>query len=100
MLYCYVLIGAGAGGSSAAYWISNAFVNSSVKIDTTVYEQSSRIGGRTEIIKFERDGLSIPIELGASLFVDVNYHIIENAKKFGLEFMEYGEEMENSRSGM
>ncbi|POG79635.1 hypothetical protein GLOIN_2v1524591, partial [Rhizophagus irregularis DAOM 181602=DAOM 197198] len=63
------IIGAGAGGSSAAYWISNAFVNSSVKVDTTVYEQSSRIGGRTEIINFERDGITIPIELGASIFV-------------------------------
>ncbi|GES94549.1 prenylcysteine lyase [Rhizophagus clarus] len=94
------IIGAGAGGSSAAYWISNAFTNSSVKIDTTVYEQASHIGGRTEIIKFERDGITIPIELGASLFVDVNYNIVENAKKFGLEFIQYGEEMENSRTGI
>ncbi|CAB4426785.1 unnamed protein product [Rhizophagus irregularis] len=94
------IIGAGAGGSSAAYWISNAFVNSSVKVDTTVYEQSSRIGGRTEIINFERDGITIPIELGASIFVDVNYHIVENSKKFGLEFINYGEEMEDSKTGI
>ncbi|RIA97442.1 Prenylcysteine lyase-domain-containing protein [Glomus cerebriforme] len=91
---------AGAGGSSAAYWVSEAFANSSVKINTTVYEQSSRIGGRTKIIKYERDGISIPIELGASIFVDVNYYIVENAKKFGLEFMKYGEEMENSKTGI
>ncbi|CAB5377150.1 unnamed protein product [Rhizophagus irregularis] len=94
------IIGAGAGGSSAAYWISNAFVNSSVKVDTTVYEQSSRIGGRTEIINFERDGITIPIELGASIFVDVNYHLVENSKKFGLEFINYGEEMEDSKTGI
>jgi prenylcysteine oxidase / farnesylcysteine lyase len=96
----YWFEGAGSGGSSAAYWVSEAFVNSSVKINTTVYEQSSRIGGRTEIIKYERDGIIIPIELGASIFVDVNYYMIENAKKFGLEFINYGEEMEDSKTGM
>ncbi|CAI2183377.1 9495_t:CDS:2 [Funneliformis geosporum] len=91
---------AGAGGSSAAYWVSEAFANSSVKINTTIYEQSSDVGGRVKLINFERDGINIPIELGASIFVDVNYHLVENAEKFGLEFIKYGEELENSKMGI
>jgi len=89
----YYLIGAGAGGSSAAYWISEAFANSSVKVNTTVYEQSPRIGGRAEIMKYKRDGVDVLIELGASLFVDVNYYVAENSEKFGLEFIKAGEGM-------
>ncbi|CAG8630998.1 12395_t:CDS:2 [Funneliformis mosseae] len=95
-----ILSGAGAGGSSAAYWVSEAFANSSVKINTTIYEQSSIVGGRVNVINFERDDINIPIELGASIFVDVNYHLVENAKKFGLEFIKYGEELENSKMGI
>ena len=40
------IIGAGAGGSSAAYWISLAQQRWGLDIDIDVYEQRSYIGGR------------------------------------------------------
>jgi prenylcysteine oxidase/farnesylcysteine lyase len=42
------IIGAGAGGSSAAYWIKRAKdrIAPGTPIDVTVYEKSNYIGGR------------------------------------------------------
>ncbi|CAG8542970.1 22747_t:CDS:2 [Cetraspora pellucida] len=94
------LSGAGAGGSSASYWISEAFGNSSTSIKTTVYEQFSQVGGRALVYNYTRDNTQIFVELGASLFIDVNYHMTNSAKKFGLEFINYGEELNNSKVGI
>ncbi|RIB08319.1 Prenylcysteine lyase-domain-containing protein [Gigaspora rosea] len=94
------IIGAGAGGSSAAYWISEAFANSSTSVKTTVYEQLPQVGGRALVYNYTRDNTQIFIELGASLFIDVNYHMTNSAKKFGLEFINYGEELPNAKVGI
>lgn len=40
------IIGAGAGGSSAAYWVSKAKERHGVSIQVDVYEKSDYIGGR------------------------------------------------------
>lgn len=40
------IIGAGAGGSSAAFWISKAKERFGLDVEVDVYEQSSYIGGR------------------------------------------------------
>ena len=40
------VIGAGAGGSSAAFWISKAKVRNGVAVEVDVYEKDSHIGGR------------------------------------------------------
>jgi len=98
-------IGAGAGGSSASYWLKETFVkpNSSVwlNFNATIYEKSSIVGRRAKVVNFEsNDGEKFNIELGAALFADNNYHIIEAAKKFGLESVYYGEEVPDTRAGM
>nr|CAG8496430.1 10102_t:CDS:10 [Entrophospora candida] len=94
----------GAGGSSASYWLKETFNNSnssSLKFNTTIYEKSSIIGGRAKVVEFESvNGEKFNIELGGSLFIDSNYHIINASKQFGLEFIYYGEETPNARNGM
>jgi hypothetical protein len=40
------IIGAGAGGSSAAFWISKAKQNFGIDVEIDVYERSDYIGGR------------------------------------------------------
>ncbi|CAG8460034.1 15371_t:CDS:2 [Acaulospora colombiana] len=91
---------AGAGGSSVAYYLSKSYTNTSKPISITVYEKESQVGGRVHIVNFERNDTKISIELGASIFVDLNYHLVNAAKKFGLEFMEYEEEYPDSRLGI
>lgn len=50
----------------------------------TVYERSSYIGGRTTTVNAYNDPLT-PVELGASIFVEVN-EILKNAStRFGLK---------------
>lgn len=44
------IIGAGAGGSSAAFWISKAKERFGLDIDVDVYEREAYIGGRTSKI--------------------------------------------------
>ncbi|CAJ0766250.1 9649_t:CDS:2, partial [Entrophospora sp. SA101] len=94
----------GAGGSSASYWLKETFNNSnssSLKFNTTIYEKSSIIGGRAKVVEFESvNGEKFNIELGGSLFIDRNYHIINASKQFGLELIYYGEETPNARNGM
>ena len=41
------IIGAGAGGSSAAFWISKAKERYGVNVEIDIYEKESYIGGRT-----------------------------------------------------
>jgi prenylcysteine oxidase/farnesylcysteine lyase len=41
------IIGAGAGGSSAAFWISKAKERFGVDVEVDVYEREPYIGGRT-----------------------------------------------------
>jgi prenylcysteine oxidase/farnesylcysteine lyase len=40
------IIGAGAGGTSAAFWLSKARERYGLDIEVDIYEQSSYIGGR------------------------------------------------------
>jgi predicted NAD/FAD-binding protein len=46
--YKVAIVGAGAGGSSASYWLSLAKKRApaGTNVDITVYEQDNRVGGR------------------------------------------------------
>lgn len=84
------IIGAGAGGTSAAYFLSKAqdrlenLGMSSESIDVTIFERDERIGGRTTVIHPYHDERLPAIELGASIFADVNKNLKRAAKQFGL----------------
>ncbi|CAG8954957.1 hypothetical protein HYFRA_00008646 [Hymenoscyphus fraxineus] len=77
------IIGAGAGGSATAYYLQQFAAESGIDIDITVFEKESYIGGRTTTVNAYDNHLE-PVELGGSIFVEVN-EILKNATaKFGL----------------
>ncbi|KAF9701153.1 hypothetical protein EKO04_000665 [Ascochyta lentis] len=77
------IIGAGAGGSSAAYHLAQYAALSSTPTNITVFERSSYVGGRTTTVDAWSDP-SIPIELGGSIFVDVNHILVNATRDFNL----------------
>ncbi|CAO1636851.1 unnamed protein product [Sympodiomycopsis kandeliae] len=85
------IIGAGPSGTSAAYWLSkaqeqlNSVGRGSEGFDLHLYEKENRVGGRTKVIHpFDDDKLYEPVELGASIFADVNRNMVRFAKLFNL----------------
>ncbi|KAJ7596706.1 Prenylcysteine lyase-domain-containing protein [Mycena floridula] len=80
------IIGAGAGGSSAAFWISKAKERAgSLQVEVDVYEKSDYIGGRSTVIyPYPEDPQVQPIELGASIFVKANKNLWRASDEFNL----------------
>ena len=76
------IIGAGSGGASAAYYL-NRFQHPCSRLNITVYERSSYVGGRSTTVDVYGDPTE-PVELGASIFVEVNQNLVSAAKEFGL----------------
>jgi prenylcysteine oxidase/farnesylcysteine lyase len=69
------IIGAGAGGSSSAFWISKAKERFGVDVEIDVYDSNGYIGGRSTIV-YPYDNSSLPeLELGASIFVEANKNL-------------------------
>ncbi|KAL7918746.1 Prenylcysteine lyase domain-containing protein [Trichoderma austrokoningii] len=77
------IIGAGAAGASAAYHLRQYAQEAGVKINITMFEKTDRIGGRTLTIN-AHDDPSQPIELGASIFVEVNHILYNGTRNFNL----------------
>ncbi|EEQ30568.1 hypothetical protein McanMca71_000729 [Microsporum canis] len=84
------VIGAGSGGTSAAYYLRTYADYFSVPINITIFEQSSYVGGRSTTVDVFDDP-SLPIELGASIFVEVNRNLMKAAKNFGLTIQGAGD---------
>ena len=92
------IIGAGASGSSAAYFLGKAREQlqeygvpgcdsemTPEDLHVTVYERDSRIGGRIMAVHPLNDSHFPPIDVGASIFANVNHNMRHAARKFGLE---------------
>ncbi|KAI8973130.1 Prenylcysteine lyase-domain-containing protein [Trametes punicea] len=78
------IIGAGAAGSSAAFWIAKGKARYGLDVEVDVYERSDYIGGRsTTVFPYGNDTLE-PIELGASVFVKANKNLWRAVDEFGL----------------
>ncbi|SCU98809.1 LADA_0H15500g1_1 [Lachancea dasiensis] len=75
------VIGAGAGGSSAAYYLQK-FTSHGYNI--TIFEDNGYIGGRSTTIKNYDPNYPFDIELGGSVFVDANKILFNAAKEFNL----------------
>lgn len=103
------IIGAGAGGSSAAFWISKAKERFGVDVEVDVYERESYIGGSecepdvlaprillwdsgsTVVYPYENSSLP-PVELGASIFVKANKNLWRASDEFNLTRRDFDEE--------
>ena len=76
------IVGAGSGGASTAYYL-NRFKHPCSRINITVYERSSYVGGRSTTVEVYGDPTEL-VELGASIFVEVNKNLVSAAREFGL----------------
>lgn len=99
------IIGGGAAGSSAAYFLSHFAREAGLETDVTLFEESDYIGGRSTVLwpwnddpfedprkLGEPDTYEAPVELGASIFVGANLNLQKARRVFGLDFEEYGGE--------
>ncbi|KAI6032073.1 FAD/NAD(P)-binding domain-containing protein [Pisolithus microcarpus] len=87
------IVGAGAAGSSAAFWISKAKERFGIDMCT---ERASYIGGRSTIVYPYNDTTLDPMELGASIFVDANKNLMRAAKEFNLTLKDFIDEFSDT----
>lgn len=96
------IIGAGAGGSSAAFWIAKAKERYGLDVVVDIFERSDYVGGRklfywcnspSALANFFEGSTTVhpynntayePVELGASIFVTVNENMQRAVKEFNL----------------
>ncbi|KWU45646.1 hypothetical protein RHOSPDRAFT_32568 [Rhodotorula sp. JG-1b] len=100
------IIGAGAGGSSAAFFLKHfdSLVGHDLHTDVTVYDAADYVGGRSTVIwpwnddplavphSGSVDALEPPVELGASIYVAANKNLQKARRVFELEEDAYGGE--------
>ncbi|KAI0683508.1 FAD/NAD(P)-binding domain-containing protein [Earliella scabrosa] len=86
------IIGAGAGGSSAAFWIGKAKERYGLDVEVDVYDKNEYIGGRSITVNPYGDDSLEPVELGASIFVEVNKNLWRAVDEFGLERNKWGDD--------
>ncbi|PVI06903.1 prenylcysteine oxidase-like protein 1 precursor [Periconia macrospinosa] len=77
------IIGAGAAGSSAAYHLAQYARDADIPTQIDVYERSAHVGGRSTTIN-PWDHPHYSVELGASIFVEVNHILVNASRDFGL----------------
>jgi len=77
------IIGAGAAGSSTAYHLSKFAANSSTDVNITIFERNHFVGGRSTTVS-AYDSSSLPVELGASIFVQINQILASAVTEFNL----------------
>ncbi|KAL2860773.1 putative prenylcysteine lyase [Aspergillus lucknowensis] len=77
------IIGAGAAGASTAYSLRKYAEESGTPLNVTVFERAAYVGGRSTTVNVFDDP-AYPIELGASIFVKVNYNLVNASKELGL----------------
>ncbi|KAJ1660643.1 hypothetical protein IWQ61_000470 [Dispira simplex] len=69
--------------ASAAYYINKEMIAASVPVNITIFEKNNHIGGRVESVNLP--GTSQKFDTGASIFVDINYNVVDFANKLGLD---------------
>ncbi|KAK4051274.1 hypothetical protein OIO90_004755 [Microbotryomycetes sp. JL221] len=99
------IIGAGAGGTSAAYFLSllnQTQNNFDLKTKVTLFEKQTYVGGRSFPIKpwlddpihynHNDDDDDEPVECGASIFVEANKNINKAVRLFNLTLKQHSNE--------
>lgn len=79
----FVSVGAGAAGATNAYNLHKYADSLHIPINITVFERASYIGGRSTTVNVFDDP-AYPVEVGGSIFVDVNYNLVNATKELGL----------------
>lgn len=79
------IVGAGAGGTAAAYYLQR-YTHFGYNI--TIFEKGDHIGGRTSTVPIYGDSLR-PFEIGGSIFVSANKILNTAADRFNLTKIKY-----------
>ncbi|TFK79186.1 FAD/NAD(P)-binding domain-containing protein, partial [Polyporus arcularius HHB13444] len=79
------VIGAGAAGSSAAFWLAKAAERNGLDVEVDVYDKNAYIGGRSTTVQPYNDPSLEPTELGGSVFVPPNKLIWRATEEYGFE---------------
>lgn len=91
------VIGAGASGSSAAWFLRRAGrvmedrlgkAEGELLGEIVVIDREGHVGGRTTTVYPHGDERLQPVELGASIFVDANRHMVKAARRFSLPLVD------------
>ncbi|XP_014561791.1 hypothetical protein COCVIDRAFT_85947 [Bipolaris victoriae FI3] len=77
------IIGAGAAGSSAAYHLAQYAAQEKIPTNITVFERNGYVGGRTTTVH-PWDDKTVSIELGGSIFVQINQIMVKAMEDFNL----------------
>jgi len=86
------IIGSGAAGSSAAFWVGKAKERFGLDVEIDVYDRESYIGGRSTVVyPYGNESLK-EIELGASIFVKVNKNLWRAIDEFNLTRRDFFDE--------
>ncbi|KAK7058346.1 hypothetical protein VNI00_001977 [Paramarasmius palmivorus] len=86
------IVGAGAGGSSAAFWIAKAKERFGLDVQVDVYDKASYVGGRSTTVYPHDDPSLSPVELGASIFVKANRNMWRASEFFNLSLSAFEDE--------
>ncbi|TFY73089.1 hypothetical protein EWM64_g10923, partial [Hericium alpestre] len=78
------IVGAGAAGSSAAFWIAKAKERFGLEVEVDIYDKNSYVGGRSTTVHPYDDLSYEPVELGASIFVKINKNLWRATEEFNL----------------
>jgi prenylcysteine oxidase/farnesylcysteine lyase len=82
-LISLTLLGAGSAGSSSAYHLTRFAEAHDIPVNVTIFEKNSHIGGRSTIVHAFNES-HLPIELGASVFVEINKILVQAVEAFNL----------------
>jgi uncharacterized protein len=63
------IVGTGMAGMSAAYFLHNDY-------DITVFEKNDYVGGHTNTVYFDEDGLKKPVDTGFMVFNEITYPLM------------------------
>ncbi|KAJ1660642.1 hypothetical protein IWQ61_000469 [Dispira simplex] len=78
------IIGGGASGTSAAYFIRKGMKDADMEVDITLYEKNDSLGGRVYSMAMPAPLDKIKVDLGASIFVEENPYVKGLAREFGI----------------
>ena len=86
------IIGAGAAGSSAAFWAAKAKARSNVALEIDVFDRADYVGGWSTVV-FPHGNQSLdPVELGASIFVEANKNLWRATQEFNLTRLSFDDD--------
>ncbi|TIB71849.1 hypothetical protein E3Q23_03609 [Wallemia mellicola] len=84
------IVGSGAAGSTAAYYLTKAAEQNAGDVDIDVFEKRYVAGGRSRVVFPHNNETYDSVELGASIFVDANKNMVKAVNDFDFDLADKG----------